>query len=174
MKRTFLVCLCCLAVVLTTVGQSAKTKGEEGILGIVDPQTGTFRAIPSVDDAEIAEATVVGGTVTVAITITVKTTALATFSCNVQVSAIDGAAIFTETEIVQATGAGGTRMCKVSIPYSWSLATPSTAKMTTSYSVIGSGGATSFTERSSSHTPLDIRLVPANGAITSLSAAVTQ
>jgi hypothetical protein len=45
--------------------------------------------------------------------------------------------------------------------------------MTTSYSVVGTTGTTGLPTRSSSHFPLDTRKVPASGAITSLTAAVT-
>jgi Beta-propeller repeat len=81
------------------------------------------------------------------------------------------ARIFEESSVVAATGTGGKRTCKVTIPYSWSLATQSSDTMTTDYSVIGTG--TAPRNRTSSLFPLDTRKVPANGATTSLSAAVT-
>jgi hypothetical protein len=74
---------------------------------------------------------------------------------------------------VAATGTGTTRTCKLSIPYAWSLTTPSTDSMHTSYSVLGSTGTTGLPQRSASRSPLDTRKVPANGAITALTAAVT-
>jgi hypothetical protein len=57
----------------------------------------------------------------------------------------------------------------LTIPYSWSLATASTDNMSTSYSVFAAGTES----RSSSRSPLDVRKVPANGATTALTAAVT-
>jgi hypothetical protein len=45
--------------------------------------------------------------------------------------------------------------------------------MTTSYTVLGSTGTTGLPQRSASRSPLDTRKVPANGAITALTAAVT-
>jgi hypothetical protein len=45
--------------------------------------------------------------------------------------------------------------------------------MSTGYSVFGSTGTAALPQRSASRSPLDTRKVPANGAITALTAAVT-
>lgn len=176
--KLLLTCVCCILVAVpATWGQAAESRATPGVLGYLDPHTGAFRAVPAApeQDAELAAATLFGGTVTVAITITVKTTALTNFTCNATVSAFDaGATIFTESNTVAATGTGTTRSCKLSIPYSWGLATQSTDNMSTSYEVLGSTGATGLPQRISTRSPLDTRKVPANGAITALTAAVTQ
>jgi hypothetical protein len=80
---------------------------------------------------------------------------------------------FSESNTVAATGSGATRTCKLTIPYSWSLATQTSDNMTTSYVVSGSTGTSGLPQRTSSLTPLDTRKVPANGISTSLAAAVT-
>jgi hypothetical protein len=54
------------------------------------------------------------------------------------------------------------------------LTTQSTDVMTTSYTVLGSTGTNGLPQRVSSRSPLDTRKVPANGATTTLTAAVTQ
>jgi hypothetical protein len=92
------------------------------------------------------------------------------------VSVFDGTTspvIFGETDTVAATGTGSTRTCKLTIPYAWSLTTQSTDNMTTGYSVFATTGATGLPQRTASRSPLDTRKVPANGATTALTAAVT-
>ena len=176
-----LLCLCWLiAAVSAALGQAANSQAKAGILGYLDPQTGTFRPYAPVlqDDAEAAAAITFTGTVNVTITITVKTTSLTNFTCSIGVSTSEGTALsplgFEESNTVAATGTGTTRTCKLSIPYSWGLTTQSTDVMTTTYSVLGSTGTNGLPQRSSSRIPLDTRKVPANGAITSLTAAVTE
>jgi hypothetical protein len=179
--KVLLLCLCWLiAAVSAALGQAANSQAKPGILGYLDPQTGAFRSFtPAVqDDAEPAAAMTVTGTVSVTITISVKTASLTNFTCSIAVSTSDGTVLspvlFDESNSVAATGTGSTRTCKLSIPYSWSLTTSSTDVMTTPYSVLGSTGTNGLPQRSSSRLPLDTRKVPANGAITSLTAAVTQ
>jgi len=176
--KLLLTCVCCILIAVPAMwGQAAESRATPGVLGYVDPHTGAFRAIPvAVDpDAELAAATIFTGTVTLTITITVKTTSLTNFTCNATVSAIDApSTIFTESNSVAATGTGTTRTCKLSIPYSWGLTTQSTDNMSTSYEVFGSTGATGLPQRISTRSPLDTRKVPASGAITALTAAVTQ
>jgi hypothetical protein len=180
--KQLLLCVCCLGIAVPTAwGQAASSQAATGILGYLDTHTGAFRPVPPAveDDASLPAATVVGGTVTVTITITVKTAGLTNFKCIASVSAFDGAAtgsptIFDESNTVAATGTGSTRTCKLSIPYSWSLTSQATDTMSTSYTVLGSTGATGLPQRTSDRSPLDSRKVPANGAITALTAAVTQ
>lgn len=176
--KLLLLCLCWLiAAVSAALGQAANGQAKPGILGYLDPQTGAFRPFTPVvqDDAELAAALPpTGGTVTVAITISVKTTSLTNFTCIVTASIPDGAGLFQETNTVAATGTSSTKTCKLSIPYYWSLLTPSTDVMTTSYSVLGSTGTNGLPQRTSLHESFDTRKVPANGATTALTAAVTQ
>jgi hypothetical protein len=170
-----------LAVFSSAVWAQNQNHGAaRGILGYLDPQTGTFRPVPTVaaeGDADIAAATTLGGTITVTLTITLKTTAITTVTCTAEVSAIDNITAspvsFGETDTVAGTGTGSTRTCKLTIPYAWSLVTPSTDSMSTSYFVTGGASTTGLPQRSSSRSPLDTRKVPGNGVITTLSAAVT-
>jgi hypothetical protein len=151
-----------------------------GILGYLDPQTGAFRPVPPAVEADVEQpaATTITGTITVTLTITIKSTGIANVNCTANVSVSDAVTtaptFLGETNSVAATGTGTTRTCRLTIPYSWSLATPTTDNMSTSYIVFGGATATGgLPTRTSSRSPLDTRKVPANGATTPLTAAVT-
>ncbi len=179
--KLLLICMCCVMVAPAVWGQAANSAAKPGILGYLDPKTGAFRPVPTATDEIVDPATFTtfGGTVTVTLTITVKTTSLTVFTCSIDVNLEDnlsaGLRSYSESGTATATGTGTTRTCKVTIPYSWSLATHSSDSMSTTYFVFGSGTSTTGadTQRSSGLSPLDTRLVPANGAATNLSAAVT-
>jgi len=174
-----LICMCCVMVAPAAWGQAANNAAKPGILGYLDPKTGAFRPVPSATDEVVDPATFTtfGGTVTVTLTITVKSTSLTVFSCQADVSVSDNSGLrtYSETATAPATGTGTTRTCKLTIPYAWSLATHATDSMSTSYFVFGNGASTTGadTGRSSSLLFLDNRPVPANGATTPLTAAVT-
>jgi hypothetical protein len=183
MKITKLVLMClCLFIGTTAVwGQAANTQSKP-ILGYLDAKTGTFKILPQaadVDEAEPRTLATFGGTITITFTITVKTTTLTTFTCTANASVSDDATsatgfhIYTETATVLATGTGTTRTCKVTIPYSWELATQSTDTISIDYVVFGSNGTTATAQRTSTLAPLEIIKVPANGATTTAAAAVT-
>jgi hypothetical protein len=175
MKKLLLICVCCLIAAPAVWGQAANSPTKRGILGFLDPHTGAFRPVPPAaeEDTEAAAATTFTGTITATITITLKSTGLTSVTCTAETSVLDGTTspvIYSESDTVAATGSGSTRTCKLSIPYAWSLTTQPSDSMTTSYIVLGTGTSG---ERSSSRSPLDTRKVPANGATTSLTAAVT-
>jgi hypothetical protein len=177
--KLLLICLCCVMMAPAVWGQTASEPAKPGILGYLDPHTGAFRPVPVVaeEDSDLASSTTFTGTVNVTLTITLKTAGLTKIICSEEVSVIDAittsAHIFSESNAVAATGTGTTRTCKLAIPYSWSLATQSSDNMSTTYSVSGTAGTTVVPERTSSLSPLDTRKVPANGVVTSLTAAVT-
>lgn len=178
--KLLLICMCCFMVASEVWGQTTASQANPGILGYFDPHTGAFRPVPLAGEEgpDVAALTTFGGTINLTITITLKTTSLTTVTCVEEVSVFDGAAtttprVFSESNTVAATGTGTTRTCKLSIPYSWGLTTPTSDSMTTSYSVFGSAGTTGLSQRTSSLSPLDTRKVPANGAITALTAPVT-
>ena len=176
--KLLLICMCSVMVAPAVWAQTANSQAKPGILGFLDPHTGAFRPVPAAaeEDATLPPATIFTGTVTVTLTITLKTTALTTVTCSEEVSVTDGStspSFFAESDTVAATGTGTTRTCKLSIPYAWGLTTQASDNMSTSYSVVGTTGTTGLPTRSSSHFPLDTRKVPASGAITALTAAVT-
>jgi hypothetical protein len=180
MKATklLLTCVFCVALVPTLWSQTANNQSKAGILGYLDPHTGAFRPAPQASDdaAEPAAFTTFGGTITVTLTITVKSSGLTNFSCTAEVGVNDDVATsargYVESATAVATGSGSTRTCKLTIPYSWSLATQPTDSMTVSYGAVGTAAST-LTSRTSGLSPLSTQKVPANGATTSLSAAVT-
>jgi hypothetical protein len=176
--KLLLICMYCVMIAPAVWGQTADGPAKSGILGYLDPHTGAFRPVPSAaeDSPDAAAPVTFGGTVTVTLTITLKTAGLTNITCAEEVSVFDGTTsprILAESNTVAATGTGTTRTCKLSIPYSWSLTSQATDNMTTSYSVFGSTGTTGLPTRTSSLSPLDVRKVPANGATTALTAAVT-
>ena len=179
LTKLVLICMCCVMVAPTVWAQTATTQAKPGILGYLDPHTGAFRPVPAAAEeaTEAPAVTTVTGTVTVTLTITLKTAGLTNVTCIETVSVFDASTTspssFDETNSVAATGTGTTRTCKLSIPYSWGLATASTDSMSTSYEVFGATGTAGLPSRSSFHIPLDTRKVPANGAITALTANVT-
>jgi hypothetical protein len=172
--KLLLICMCCLIVAPALWGQTANSSAKPGILGYLDPNTGAFRPVPAADETTDA-LTTFSGTITVSFAITVKSTGLTNVSCTIEVSVVDAPSsprIYGESATAAATGSGTTRTCKVTLPYAWALATQASDNMTTNYFVTG-GGSVSALARSSTLSPLDTRKVPANGATTALTAAVT-
>jgi hypothetical protein len=171
--KLLLIWICCLIVAPAVWGQAANPT-QHGLLGYLDPHTGAFRPVPlaAEEGTDSAPLATFGGTVTVTLTITVKSAGITKIVCTADVFVIDAittsARIFSES----ATATGTTRTCKLTIPYSWALATQSSDTMSTSYAVLGSG-STVPPQRTSSLSPLDTRKVPANGVTTALTAAVT-
>jgi hypothetical protein len=179
-SKVLLICMCCLIAVPTLWGQAANSQANHEILGFLDPQTGAFRLLPAVDNSvEPPAITTFTGTVTLTITITLSTTGLTNVGCTMNVSTTDGLTTgsprsFIETDTVLATGTGGTRTCKLSIPYSWGLATQSSDSMTTGYTVTGAASTTGAPPaRSTSLSPDDSRKVPSSGTTTALTANAT-
>jgi hypothetical protein len=174
--KLLLICLCCVMVAPVVWGQTENGPAKPGILGYLDPHTGAFRPVPSGAEESPDALTTFTGTITVTLTITLKTTGLTNITCSEEVSVLDAAAtsprFYAESNTVVATGTGGTRTCKLSIPYAWALATQSSDNMSTGYAVFSSTG-TGPPTRTSTLSPLDTRKVPANGTITALTAAVT-
>jgi hypothetical protein len=177
-REALLICICCAIAASPAWAQTATTPSRPGILGYLDPQTGAFRAIPasSAEDADAPAATTFTGTINVTLTITLKTAGLTNITCTQSVSVLDGTTaptFFSESNTVAATGSGTTRTCKLSIPYSWVLTSQASENMSTGYAVVGSTGTTGLPQRTNDRSPLDTRKVPANGTITTLTAAVT-
>jgi len=180
-SKLFLICMCCLIAAPAAWGQAANRQANHEILGYLDPQTGTFRLLPAVDDSLEAPPalTTFTGTITLTITVTVKTAGITNVACTAGTAVEDALTSgsprsFSESDTVAATGTGSTRTCKLSIPYSWGLATQSSDTMNTDYTVTGAASTTGTPPlRVSSLSPVDTRKVPANGATTALTASVT-
>ncbi len=176
----FLLCICFVLIVPVIGAQAAASSANSGILGYLDPHTGAFRPFtqPVEDSVDAAALPVFGGTVTLTLTITLKTAGITNVTCSANISTTDALTTsprsLGEQTTVAATGTGTTRTCKLVINYAWGLATQSSDSMSTSYLVFG-GPATAgaLPQRNSSLNPLDTRKVPANGTMTTLAANVT-
>jgi hypothetical protein len=180
-SRLLITCISWLLSGAAVWGQAANGQDRPGILGHFDPKTRVFRPLPQPADGAVEPATLTTftGTINITFTITVKSTGISNPICVVLVDVGDGTSpntrSFSEFDIAAATGSGSTRTCKVSIPYSWALATQSSDMMRTTYEITNNlFVALSLPARTSLTTPLDTRKVPANGTITSLTANVTQ
>jgi hypothetical protein len=141
----------------------------------LDPKTGSFKPLPqaaSSSEEILAAAVTVTGKLVFSFTITVSSLGLTgdTVVCSAEASLDDspttGGIFITEAASVGAKEAS-TVSCTVTIPYSWTLATISTDRVSLSYtiSVLGSTAAAALPNRTSSHS-LGSITVPVNGAIT--------
>lgn len=158
-------------------------------LGYYDPATGAFQPLPKATDAEEPAATVIGGTITIRLTINVKSTIPknAVIGCNGTADVLDDTSdlSFDEEGSAIATLVSGTQyLCVVKLPYSWTLSSASTDKVYLSYSAsieygyeaTATNGTATIVEgvaaRLNSHTlaPID---VPINGATTTNSITIT-
>ena len=143
--KLLLICMCFVLTAPSVWGQAANSSDNTGVLGYWDPHTGAFRPVTAATEESFPDAAALitfGGTITVTLTITLKTTSLTAITCSDAVSVVDGSTtgaprVFSESNTVAATGTGTTRTCKLSIPYSWGLTTPASDNMSTSYSVFG-------------------------------------
>jgi len=166
------ICVCCILAASAVWAQSASGTARSGILGYLDPQTGAFRPVPQVQETPDVALTTAGGTFVVTLTITVKSLALSSILCSVDVSVSDAHTYF-ETASVKATGTGATRTCKITIPYSWQLVTPASDTVTISYGIAATGTNPLTRGSTSSIFLLPPLKVPANGATTNETAAGT-
>ena|ERR1700678_693692 len=118
-----------------TLAQTANRAASAKVFGYQDSKTGTFHRLgstPELIDAAAATTTY-SGTIETTVTITLKTALPTggTISCAVGAAAIsenettDAVVAFSESATSIATVSGSTATCKVSIPYSWVLFTPS-------------------------------------------------
>ena len=180
MRKSLLVLLLVSLAALPALAQSSKNEVGRSIPGTFDPKTSLFTPTPAVmaPDPIAAAATIFGGKLVFNFTITV-TSVLATtdtITCSASASVLDVASanFILESGVVKATRTGATATCTVTIPYSWSLTTASTDKMTLGY-VINGGGSTAATllpTRLSSQS-LGSFAIPANGTTSTFTVKAT-
>jgi hypothetical protein len=159
-------------------------------LGYYDPTTGAFQPLPKPTDVEESATSVFGGTITLRLTINVKSTIPknAVIGCSGTASVLDESSgtSFEEDGSAVATLVSGTQyLCVVKLPYSWTLTTPTTAdkvylaytaSMEYGYEATATNGTGTIVEgiaaRLNTHTlaPID---VPINGATTTNSITIT-
>lgn len=167
--------MCFAGLAQPVLSQTAARADQSGVPGFLDPQSGVFKPLaltgPGVEEI-LAASTTVGGKLVFNFTITVSSLGLGadTVVCTATASLVDstatGGIFITESASVGVKEAG-TVNCTVTIPYSWTLATMSTDRVSLSYSigVVGSTSATVLPNRISAH-GLGTISVPANGTTT--------
>jgi hypothetical protein len=180
-SRLMLILACFIGLTQLVWGQKPAEAAGNDILGYLNPQTGAFRPMAQTSaataDAEaLAALTPTGGTLVFNITITLKSALTAdTFGCNANADVFDSGLDYHENAAITATGSGTSRTCKVTIPYSWTLATPTTDTVTLGINVADLSYITSklpVPSRSHSRSLPPIK-VPLGGATTTFNIAVT-
>ena len=167
-------------------GQAANKSGNAGILGYLDATTGAFRPIAQkalqTTAANVAPTT---GTFVVNFAITIQSSfpANTTITCSVTANADNvstnpvGSSVFIEQASTTAAISGASASCSVTIPYSWTLATPASDHVGLGYTITASTPAAApivalTTLRYSSQEIATIP-VPASGTTTTQSVAAT-
>jgi hypothetical protein len=171
------VCVCFAGLTQPVWSQRANEAAKPGILGHLDPRTGTFTPLvqrPVEDDEAVESVTPTTGKLVFNFTITIKSTNLAgdTIFCSAGAFVFESSSGFdaSESGSVKATVSGSTAKCTVTIPYSWPLKAASSDTITLSYAVEASGA--SLASRVSSQSLPSIK-VPANGTTTTETIAST-
>jgi len=172
---TGLTLVCFAGLAQPVLSQTAAGTEASGIPGFLDPRSGGFKPLalagPGVEEI-LAASTTVGGKLVFNFTITVSSLGLTadTVVCTALLPLVDspttGGVFITESASVGVKEAS-TVNCTVTIPYSWTLATMSTDRVSLSYSisVAGSTSTTVLPNRNSTH-GLGSISVPANGTTT--------
>jgi len=178
MNRHLLALLFVSLASLSTFAQTSAASHK--IPGTFDPKTSLFAPTPAVmaTDASAAAAVTFGGKLVFNFTITV-TSAIPTtdvISCTASASVLDlGAGILIlEEAAVKATRTATTATCSVTIPYSWSLVTATTDKMSLTYVINGTGtSATTVLPSRLSSQGLGSFAIPANGTTSTFTVKAT-
>jgi len=166
------VIVCALSCQLSW-GQEASPAGARGALGYFDSATGVFRPVSPMEDFnfEALAATAQPGTIVVNFTIAIKSAIPANYLITCGVSAVvtevsvAGVNLIEDDAAVAATRTGSTAKCTVTIPYSWVLSNPATARLSLNYSLTASKGTatTGLLARSSLGSIVNTA-VPASGS----------
>lgn len=176
-----LICACVLAITIPLTAQDASST--RGILGYLDPKTGTFHIlpVPNAQDGAPPPTSTVTGKIVANFTITVDSTIASTakIGCNISASVLDvttGNSIIEEAGSAVTRGTGATVTCTATIPYSWTLGAASTDKVNLSYTIQSpvavTSGSALFPNRLSSQS-LGTISVPATGTTTTETIAAT-
>jgi len=172
MRRQLFVLLFVTLAALSSLAQTSASNQipVRSIPGSLDPKTSLFTPSSPVvaPEANAAAATIFGGNLVFNFTITVTSTlpTTDTISCSANADVVDAGTgvVIIEQATAKATRSGATATCAVTIPYSWSLATASTDRMSLTYVINGAGTttATALPFRLSSQ-GLGSFAIPANG-----------
>jgi len=145
--RIVLFCVCLAGVTLPLWGQNAS--GSSTVPGVLNTRPGSAQPVPMHMVSDVTTTTRAGKLV-FDFTITVDSTFATTtpIYCEVGANLVDDITSgsgreITESAAATATRTGSTAKCTVTIPYSWSLATPSTDMVFLSYTIIAANVSTS-------------------------------
>lgn len=182
-SRIALVLACFIGLTQLAWAQKPAEAPTHGISGYLDPQTGAFRPMaqtPAVttDTEALAALAPTGGTLVFNITITFKSAlGTDTIGCSANADVFDSGLDYHEDAGVTVTAGavGTTKTCKITIPYSWPLATAATDTAAlgvnvTDLSFIALKLPVPTRSHSRSLPPIKI---PLGGATTTLTVAVT-
>jgi len=146
----FLSAACMLGLAASGFAQNAQPKNESpkkpGILGYLDPETGSFRILPNpskVTPDSPAVAPTTGKIVfnaTIALNPGLSPTAKLICTATAATSEAANLVFFTDFGTVAATRSGATATCSITLPYGWTLATPTADFMSLGFSVSSSTG----------------------------------
>ncbi len=190
MSKLILVCVCLVGLTQLVWSQNsnlsiAPGSRAHGVPGYLDPRTGTFtakvHADPQASVSPDVTYTVQTGTWEFSLPVTLKTAAQSgdILACEVDLSTYDPLTLdYSERAATSVASPGASATCKVNIPFSWVLTTPTTDTVSISYSVslihaytVGSGSTsvtTAEASREADHTYSENYKMPANGATTSI------
>ena len=162
------------AMVIAAAGSAV---AQPGIFGIYNPDTGQFQPSPPVqmkpDAAKTSSGAVApaataarAGTIRIILVITVKNGTVATVkpNCNVGISHSPPGIYYSHSASVQGTRVGNAGQCALLIPYSWSHADTSQPVNI---------GVSAYVGNWSASVPVPSIPLPANGALTTVSVAIT-
>lgn len=182
-SRIMLVLACFIGLTQPAWSQKSPAKAGNGILGYLDPQTGAFKPLvqapASPEEADALAAIVpTTGTLVFNITITVKSSiGTDTVACDANADVFEAltSQSIGETGLVTATGSGGTRTCKVTIPYSWLLSTPGSDSVSLNIDVFAATSTNLLQQPARGHTQSlpPIKVPTLGGTTTTFTVAVT-
>jgi len=169
---------CLLGLIAGAFAQEAETRTSKGTFGYIDRKTGMFHPLERTPlSAEAAAAiTPTTGTFVFNVTITVSsvlpTTALINCAVSGGVSDLK-TGFFSNYVNVPAKRTGNTATCTLSVPYEWSLATPTTDTVSMDISVSTATSSTAGSYEEYFTAPALTLKVPANGATTTTAISTT-
>ena len=167
--RSILVGLCLFGLSIAGWGQTLS----RGIPGFLDPNTGTFKPMPSlVNTDNLPPVTPTKGRIVLSLVAGIRSALPANevYSCGISVTTFDTTSglAFEESAQIAATLSGINEVCVITLPYSWDLTSPGSDSMSISYSVTAVGPTNGLPARQLNHGVANIP-VPATGATTTYS-----
>ncbi len=146
---TTLLGLCLVALTLPAWSQSTNQesvhgKPSHGVLGYLDPRTGTFKPMPPQSTGEAPTPPPTQGTIVINLYVKVASTFPAgeQFSCGGSASVFESS-FFDEEASVVGNLSGDLLTCTITIPYYWRLSTPGSDTVSVGFTVQAVGPSSS-------------------------------